>query len=1082
MDITQIAADTANFLAPYLPYLIAGTKLAAKAAIEKAGGNFSDALWKKAEELWGRLKPKVESSPVAQKAIENASANQLAKAEGKADNITAQVKLEAMLETMLEADEDLRAFVEAEDYSIHIGGNVENANILSNSNNNQIISHIEHYYAGVPVSDAEKEKTQNAFRAHLEKLRRHCNALPLAALGGDDSDEDITLDKVYIELDTTQSREISKEEFRQHRKVDKSGVNFIDKHAPISVMDFAAENKRLVILGEAGAGKSTFVKKLIALQSAVLLGETKESIQGFAPDLVPVFIVLRDLSPKLAALDLGKLSAENQKQALSESILEKIREDIKSAEFIPLLEKSFESGKVLLVLDGLDEVPQALRERVRRAVGALTQLHQVERVIVTSRTRSYTGQAVFPNFQSCVIAPFDEEKISRFAQAWYNEQFHLGHLTAEHVEKRSDDLANAARGEDLIEMSSNPMMLTSIAIIHQKDIGLPRERVRLYRLIVEVLLSRWQKYKAGEESLAPSKALTEFLVEGKRLRAALELLAYETHRANYASGNNNEKNSEADLPRGQALTLLESGKYLGSTELASEFLDYVDQRSGLLVGKGGDLEKPTSYSFPHRTIQEYLAGCSLVSERNRGREYFKHAAEGDFWSLAALMGAEELYYNHDKTRDALLDLAYHLCPVSTPRNEQDERALLWSGQIACLFGNEEIKNDADNSASGKEYLDRLIARTVELLESKHLPPRERAEAGNTLAKLGDPRPGVLPHPALRATLSRGERVNINLLFCEIPAGKFLMGSREGEKDSLKSEYPQFEYPIPYNYFMSRYPITNAQFDLFVNDPKGYINNEWWTEAGLKWRKDRKEHNRYGGVFSLSNHPVVGVTWYEAAAFCKWLAKQHQVSGSRFQVYDSQTHSIREDENLKTLILAQKLEIRLPTEAEWERAARGSFALGAVEAHTYPWGNEITPNHANYSDTNLNATSAVGAFPLGMNDYGLLDMSGNVWEWCATEWQENYKEYLEKENNNPEGDVARVVRGGAYGNVDRILRCARRFRNNPSSYGSLKAFVWWRRRSYFLFHLILVPDFCFLVSEKVLKKFFGFLTLKDAQGL
>jgi formylglycine-generating enzyme required for sulfatase activity len=190
---------------------------------------------------------------------------------------------------------------------------------------------------------------------------------------------------------------------------------------------------------------------------------------------------------------------------------------------------------------------------------------------------------------------------------------------------------------------------------------------------------------------------------------------------------------------------------------------------------------------------------------------------------------------------------------------------------------------------------------------------------------------------------------------------------------------------------------------------------------------------------------VGVTWYEAAAFCNWLNDQFQFSpfdvaqgkGFRYHVYDPETREIRSDENLKSQIANRKLAIRLPTEAEWERAARGALPSpdgrgGGGEGYRYPWkSDEITPDHANYADTNLNATSAVGAFPKGMNDYGLLDMSGNVWEWCATEWQDNYKEYLAKENNDLNGDLARVLRGGAYYNVGRTLRCAGRFRFIPS---------------------------------------------------
>ncbi len=993
MDTTELAKQLTEFLTPFLPYLVEGTKIAAKAAIEAMGKD----AWEKAKEMWGKLKPKVKDNPAAQSAVE--------KAVKKPDDPRVQANLELQFEDILEENKVLAGKLEILvgqivnlSNSIGVSGDMYES-VAVKGNRNLVASHggqinqTNIYTAKTPST--KKEKATKAFRSYLEKLRRHCNALPLAALGGEESsEEDITLDKIYIELDTTQSKELTEEEQRK-RKGKGRWLPGMERNQPVSVMEAASKTHRLVLLGEAGAGKSTFAKKLLAMQSAVLLGETKKPMEGFEPNLIPVLIVLRDLAPKLAELNLGNLSGEKQKQVLAGIFLEKIGEDLnnfKTAEFLPALQETFEQGNILLVLDGLDEVPQDLRGRVRLAVGALIQLHNVKRVIVTSRIRSYTGQAVLQNFQHYTIAPFNEEKIAGFARAWYNEQHRLGRMHTDQAEKRASNLAEAAITPDLIEMSSNPMMLTSIAIIHQKDIGLPRERVRLYHLIVDVLVSRWQKHKTGEEGFAPSPALMAFLKDDNRLRATLEVLAYEAHRTG---------NKEADLSRSNALTLLEKAEYLGSPALASEFLDYVDQRSGLLVGKGGNLERPTSYSFPHRTIQEYLAGCYLIGKRDRGREFYKHAAEGDFWSLAALMGAEELFYNRRGT-DALLDIAYHLCPDNPPQSEQDERSLLWSGQIACIVGSDLIQRDAGNPSGGQTYWKRLISRTVQLLESR-LSPRERAEAGDTLARLSDPRPGVLN----------------DFIFCEIPAGVFQMG----DEDS------RLKYEIKTNYYMSRYPVTNAQFDLFVR-ADGYKTEQywgeaknagWWSKHGFKGRYDNEVRIApvsYNAPFNLPNHPVVGVSWYEALAFTRWATDN--IERLMFNIW----------KNGKSELLhldKARCKIRLPSEAEWERAARGG------KSFRYPWGDEITPDYANYSDTNIGATSAVGAFPLGTNDYGLLDMSGNVWEWCATKWQENYEDYLKKEEtlNDPEGDTARVLRGGSYLNEGRLLRCAVRFDLNPN---------------------------------------------------
>jgi predicted NACHT family NTPase len=232
------------------------------------------------------------------------------------------------------------------------------------------------------------------------------------------------------------------------------------------------------------------------------------------------------------------------------------------------------------------------------------------------------------------------------------------------------------------------MLLTTMAIIHQREIGLPDERVRLYNLAVDVLLRRWQKHKEQ----AP-RALADLLKDDLRLRAMLERLAFEAHQQSQG-----EKQAAADLPRGQALALLETRDYLGSATLADAFLDYVDQRAGLLVRRGGEPGHPAAYSFPHRTFQEYLAGCCLVGRRDTARAYFARAAEGDYWNLAARLGAEDLLYNR-RGQNALLDLAYHLCPTGAePGNLQRQRATLWSAQMAALAGREKVESVLDTMA------------------------------------------------------------------------------------------------------------------------------------------------------------------------------------------------------------------------------------------------------------------------------------------------------------------------------------------------------------------------------------------------
>jgi formylglycine-generating enzyme required for sulfatase activity len=284
-----------------------------------------------------------------------------------------------------------------------------------------------------------------------------------------------------------------------------------------------------------------------------------------------------------------------------------------------------------------------------------------------------------------------------------------------------------------------------------------------------------------------------------------------------------------------------------------------------------------------------------------------------------------------------------------------------------------------------------------LLIEGALTPRERASAGDTLARLGDPRLGI----------NAG-----SYLFCEIPAGKFFMGSKD-DPQAYGDEQPQFSYEkITRDFFIARYPVTNAQFDAFIADPRGYLNNQWWTKNGWDWRKSEKREMppKFGGVFDLPNHPAVNISWYEAHAFTQWLTNRLRTEGFSLQVW-------RTDKIETVKLDAKKWEARLPSEAEWEKAARGT------DGRRYPWGNDPDPNRANYSDTGIGATSAVGCFPKGESPYGLLDMSGNVWEWCATQWTDGYKGY--QENNQPEGNSPRVVRGGAFHYNGGFVRCAYR---------------------------------------------------------
>ena len=172
----------------------------------------------------------------------------------------------------------------------------------------------------------------------------------------------------------------------------------------------------------------------------------------------------------------------------------------------------------------------------------------------------------------------------------------------------------------------------------------------------------------------------------------------------------------------------------------------------------------------------------------------------------------------------------------------------------------------------------------------------------------------------------------------IPAGEFLMGSDPSkDKQAQKNEQPQHRLSLS-DYYIAKTPVTNAQYEAFVKATGHRQPNHWGNGQPPKDEAD---------------HPVVYVYWKDAVAYCRWLA---EATGKPY---------------------------RLPTEAEWEKAARGP------DGRIYPWGNEWDSKRCNTAEGGKRSTTPVGAYPAGASPYGVLDMAGNVWEYCATKWGKPY---------------------------------------------------------------------------------------------
>jgi formylglycine-generating enzyme required for sulfatase activity len=269
--------------------------------------------------------------------------------------------------------------------------------------------------------------------------------------------------------------------------------------------------------------------------------------------------------------------------------------------------------------------------------------------------------------------------------------------------------------------------------------------------------------------------------------------------------------------------------------------------------------------------------------------------------------------------------------------------------------------------SGKPTFNRQ--HYLRLMLDSNRPPRERAEAGRKINDNGDPRAGVLD-------FYWGEDY-----WREVPAGEFIMGSDE-QTDNRTRTVGLDRFAI------AKFPVTYVQYKLFLDAPDGFPNPEWWR--GLHGQ-GKAQHKAGAGdqKWKYPNHPAENVSWYDAVAFSRWLTAKLQAgqlpsaSGEDFGV---------------------RAEITLPTEEQWEKAARGT------EGRVYPWGDDYNVGYANLDEskvaggTFLRQTTAVGLYPQGASPYGVLDMSGNVWEWCLNE-------YI-GQAVNIQSNSRRVVRGGS----------------------------------------------------------------------
>lgn len=806
--------------------------------------------------------------------------------------------------------------------------------------------------------------------------------------------EPIRLNHVYTTLMT-----LSTDEFRRLQRE----REMAEPGRTLAAVEVMQKHKYLVLLGDPGGGKSTFVNYVSMCMAGEMLGrpeanlgllsryldksqaDSPERIAAFKEPLLPVKVVLRDYVSKL--LERPGLTLW---QFMAESLNE-----LDMGAYAKHLKRQMEEAGGLILLDGLDEVPQAqgLREKMIKIIGQFCERFSKCRILVTSRTYAYEKQQwQLPGFAAMVLASFNPDQIEFFVRRWYKQVARQRSLTDSERDGRTQRLLLAImNNEKLGELARRPILLTLMAGLHAWRGGtLPDGRQELYQDIFPLLMDRWEQPKFAKDEQGRMKldepALSDYLKTDKKdLQNMLERLAYDAHASQEDSHGTADISAEA-LSQG----LMELCEHCSQAERPDpvELRRYLQNRAGILQERGTGV-----YAFPHRSFQEYLAACHCTGLEN----FTAHMAllvrkDPDRWREVCLLAAAEAAGMAGLTWNLVDELFNEKCAKKRKWSAEDHWGMLLAAQVVA----ESCSLKALSSAN-QTKLERL-RKALPCLMASDFAPTERALAGRLLARLGDPRPEVMKPEGIE--------------FLPIPAGSFWMGGEDRQERTLEE------------FYITRYPVSNAQYRQFV-ESGGYQDEQWWPEAirTNRWDKGKlqvwthrpeggkdeevDEPADYGRPYSLDNHPRVGVCWYEALACCHWLTEYlktaPRVSGS-----------IRS-------LLEQGWHVGLPSEAQWEKAARGS-----KDKRGYPWGDEADPGKANYVDTKIGSPSALGCFPQGRSPYECEDMVGNVEEWCHLEDQDVKSEASVETRESPG-----VIRGGAFYYYRNGVRCSARYRNNPN---------------------------------------------------
>ncbi len=712
-----------------------------------------------------------------------------------------------------------------------------------------------------------------------------------------------------------------------------------EKTRPVGLTELMTRYNSFVLIGRPGSGKTTLLRRAAL---AFAEGRAAEDLGWKGKALFPVFIRLRNFGEFL-----NSQAGQQFSDPAPGAVLEYLKNRYQNGEYMELTPDFFsrrlEEGDCLVLFDGLDEVAHG-RDIVAQHINALIQRFKERNYFgISSRPGGYGKDEETAlrgaQLSRAEVTPLNARGIRQLIEniltvmPWEDEQ---ERKTA--VQELPNSILNSS---DLNSIASIPLFCSALVQVYKYNKAkLPERRVDVLDEIVTLLLGHWHASK-GEVTAAKELGLEDGTQ--KKYRNIDESVEYKyrrlRHLAYYMHTIAKQYEVDSETAKRVLSEYFMQKERVKDSELAEMFAEgfliNTHERSGLLAEvTAASEQQPATYAFIHQSFAEFLAATELINRSGAVNTIIEHI-EDPWWEQVILFAGAR-------------------------RGEFDS---LRSEIILRLI------NNADSKMRGRPKWLRRLSMAGHLARDMggHLDGGVREELEN-----------LLRQAAIDTRLKPGTRADIADVLDEL---------------WTPSDLPSFvpiANPGGPGFLMARYPVTNGQYQRFLEAEDFHDEQHWsgflkfaepefhftplgdWGSLGFEWLKENWDERhkvfprywndpRFGS--NRKNAPVVGISWYEANAYCKWLqANWAKLEESRQGLPQPET-------------------IRLPTEQEW------SLAAGGERDGRYAWGMlkeglDIT-FCASTRESDINRTTPVWMYPPGKSEpYELMDMSGNVWEWQA----------------------------------------------------------------------------------------------------